>query len=58
MQPLYYLITVLVYFIFLCFDKLDETQQSGKTSVRDQYRHIRRLVNFVVTFPLFSWFGV
>lgn len=35
MQPLYYIITVLVYFIFLCFDKLDETQQSGKTSVRD-----------------------
>jgi hypothetical protein len=25
MQPLYYLITVLVYFIFLCFDKLEET---------------------------------
>lgn len=24
-QPLYYLITVLVYFIFLCFDTLDET---------------------------------
>jgi hypothetical protein len=26
MQPLYYLITVLVFLIFLCFDKLEETQ--------------------------------
>lgn len=24
-QPLYYLITLLAYFIFLCFDKLEET---------------------------------
>jgi hypothetical protein len=26
MQPLYFLITLLAYFIFLCFDKLEETQ--------------------------------
>jgi hypothetical protein len=25
MQPLYFLITLLAYFIFLCFDKLEET---------------------------------
>ena len=58
MQPLYYLITLLAYFLFLCFDKLEETQQGKKQPVRDQYRHVRRLVNFLVTFPLFSWFGV
>ena len=58
MQPFYYIITLLAYFIFLCFDKLEETQQSIKQPIRDQYRHVRRLVNFVVTFPLFSWFGV
>lgn len=58
MQPFYYIITLLAYFIFLCFDKLEETQQQIKQPIRDQYRHVRRLVNFVVTFPLFSWFGV
>ena len=58
MQPFYYFITLLAYFIFLCFDKLEETQQSSKQTTRDQYRHVRRLVNFVVTFPLFSWFSV
>lgn len=25
---------------------------------RDKYRSVRRLINFLVTFPLFSWFGV
>jgi hypothetical protein len=57
-QPLYFTVTLLAYCIFVCFDKLEETQQGKKHTVRDQFRHIRRLVNFMVTFPLFSWFGV
>merc|ERR1740117_2785622 len=57
-QPLYFVLTTIAYFIFICFDKLEETQQLPQKVAREKYRSVRRLINFLVTFPLFSWFGV
>jgi hypothetical protein len=50
-------VSTFAYFIFICFDKLEETQ-TNKGQVKEQYKTIRKIVNFLVTFPSFSWFGV